>query len=134
AVVLTDDTDFDIASATRIAVAILSRNLKGFFLMVESDLHTDSLRRGLERVPAFDHLIEQTAKGMARDSLVLFTADHSFDLRTVGSLPKGQPLFTVDAGGKVVPSKGVIVDGHHAGEQVLGQPKVPEPSASAVSF
>jgi alkaline phosphatase len=50
---------------------------------------------------------------------VLFTADHSFDLRTVASLAKGQPLFTVDGAGKVIPAKGVVVNGHHSGEQVL---------------
>jgi alkaline phosphatase len=119
AVVLTDDADFDIAGATRTAIAILSRNPKGFFLMVESDLHTDKLQQGLERVPKFDRLIEETVKAVAKNTLVLFTADHSFDLRTVASLAKGQPLFTVDGAGKVIPAKGVVVNGHHSGEQVL---------------
>jgi alkaline phosphatase len=119
AVVLTDDADFDIASATRAAIAILSRNPNGFFLMVESDLHTDKLQRGLERVPRFDRLIEETVKAESKDTLVLFTADHSFDLRTVQSLAKGKPLFTLDADGKAVPEKGLVVQGHHSGEQVL---------------
>ena len=119
AVVLTDDADFDITSATRTAIAILSRNPKGFFLMVESDLHSDKLQRGLERVPVFDRLIEQTARDLKKDTLVMFTADHSFNLRTVQSLPKGKPLFTLDPAGKAVPSKGVTVDTHHAGEPVL---------------
>ena len=119
AIVLTDDADFDIAGATRTAIAMLSRNPKGFFLMVESDLHTDKLQRGLERVPKFDRLIEETVKATSRDTLVVFTADHSFDLRTVKSLPKGQLLFTVDAAGKAAPVQGLVVDGHHSGEQVL---------------
>jgi alkaline phosphatase len=119
AVVLTDDADFDIAGATRTAIAMLSKNPKGYFLMVESDLHTDKLQRGLERVPKFDKLIQETVQAVRKDSLVLFTADHSFDLRTAQSIPKGQPLFTVDANGKTIPSKGILVNGHHSGEQVL---------------
>lgn len=119
AVVLTDDGDFDISAATRTAIAILSRNPKGFFLMVESDLHADKLQRGLERVPVFDRLIQQTAKDHKKDSLVIFTADHSFDLRTVQSLAKGKPLFMIDEAGKAVPAKAVTVNGHHAGEPVL---------------
>jgi alkaline phosphatase len=119
AVVLTDDADFDIAAATRTAISILSRNPNGYFLMVESDLHADKLARALERVPAFDRLIESTAKSAGKDTLVLFTADHSFDFRLVQSVPKGQPLLTTDAGGKVGPSKGVVVNGHHAAEQVV---------------
>jgi alkaline phosphatase len=119
AVVITDEGDFDISSATRAAIAILSRNPKGYFLMVESDLHTDNIRRGLERVPKFDHLIEETAEATRKDTLVLFTADHSFDLRTVGSLPKGSALYAPDGTGKVLPAKGVTVEGHHSGEPVL---------------
>ncbi len=119
AVVLTDDADFDIASATRTAIRILSRNRAGYFLMVESDVHTDNLKRGLERVPVLDRLIQETVATAGKNTLVLFTADHSFDLRTAGSLPKGQPLFSVDSAGKVIPTKGVVVEGHHSGEQVL---------------
>lgn len=119
AVVLTDDSDFDIQTATRLAISILSTNPKGFFLMVESDLHTDKLPRGLDRVPKFDRLIESTANSLRNNTLVIFTADHSFDLRIAGGLPKGDPVFTVDASGQATPAKGLVIDGHHSGEQVL---------------
>jgi alkaline phosphatase len=119
AVVLTDDTDYDIAAATKKAIAILSRNPKGFFLMVESDLHTDKLSRALDRAPKFDRLIEETVKQSRKDTLVLFTADHSFDVRLVKSIKKGEPLFTLDEAGKAVPNPGVVVVPHHSGEQVM---------------
>lgn len=118
AVVLTDDADFDITSATNAAIEILSRNPKGFFLMVESDIHTDRIDRGLSRVPVFDKLIEATAGRLQSKTLVLFTADHSFDLRTVG-VAKGTPLYTMGADGKPITNKGVVIQGKHSGEQVL---------------
>ena len=45
-VALFDNDDFDLGVATQRAIEILSRNPKGFFLMVESDLHTDNMVRG----------------------------------------------------------------------------------------
>lgn len=118
AVVLTDDTNFDITSAANAAIEILSKNPKGFFLMVESDIHTDHIDRGLTRVPVFDKLIESAATRLQANTLVLFTADHSFDLRTVG-VPKGTPLYTMGPDGKPVTNKGVVIQGKHSGEQVL---------------
>jgi hypothetical protein len=76
----TDDVKVDEAAAK--AIEILSRNPKGYFLMVEWDLHPTRPEKALDTVVALDRLIEKTAKGMAsKDTLVLFTADHSFDFR-----------------------------------------------------
>lgn len=118
AVVLTDDADFDIQAATRLAIKILSGNKKGYFLMVESDLHATpkAVARGLERAAKFDELIESVA-GSVKDTLVLFTADHSFDLRIAGGTKRGSSFFSDDA--KTVPVKSVSVNGHHSAEQVL---------------
>jgi alkaline phosphatase len=117
AVVLSDDSDFDIAAATVRAIDILSRNKKGFFLMVESDLHTSNVLRGLERAVRFDELIRNVAS-KAKDTLILFTADHSFDMRISGGVKRGDSFFvTVD--GKLVPGKSVSVQGHHSAEHVL---------------
>ncbi|MGJ5817909.1 alkaline phosphatase [Paludibaculum fermentans] len=118
AVVLSDDADFDVTAATNAAIEILSKNPKGFFLMVESDLHTDRIDRGLGRIPIVDKLVESTATKLQSNTLVLFTADHSFDLRTIG-LAKGTPYFTAGADGKPVSNKGVVIQGKHSGEQVL---------------
>ena len=49
--------------------------------MVECDVHTDRVRRGLERMVAFDRIIRETAGNAGADTMVLFTADHSFALR-----------------------------------------------------
>jgi alkaline phosphatase len=123
-VVLFDSGNFDLGAATQRAVDILSRNPKGFFLMVESDVHTDNVVRGLERVVTFDRIIQQTAERMKSDTLILFTADHSFDLR-IHSGKKKEPLFTPSE--KATPTDDVSSirfanvrrDDDHTGEEVL---------------
>ncbi len=93
-VVLSDGKDFDLSAATQRAVDILSRNPKGFFLMVESDVHTDNVLQGLERTIALDRIISRTCERMKADeTLILFTADHSYDLR-VHEGKKGEPLLS----------------------------------------
>lgn len=119
AVILLGEDEFDLGVAAGLAIDILSRNPKGFFLMVESDLHTDKLALGLERAATFDRIIQYTAARMAKDTLILFTADHSFDLRIAGKAPKGAPLVTMSESGKAIAGKGVVVDGHHSAEEVL---------------
>ena len=80
---LHESAQFSLAEAMQVAVRMLSRNPKGYFLMVEWDTHTDNLRRGLDRMVELDKVIEQTAQ-TRKDTLVLFTADHSFDIRVRG--------------------------------------------------
>jgi alkaline phosphatase len=80
AVVLFDE-EFDIDLATQRAIDVLSRNSKGFFLMVESDLHTEKLQLGLDRAVHFDRAIQRAAGRIGSDTLILFTADHSYDFR-----------------------------------------------------
>jgi alkaline phosphatase len=120
---LLDREDFDLAAATQRAVEILSRNPKGFFLMVESDVHTDNMKRGIERMVAFDRVIQQTTeRSKAARTLVLFTADHSFDLRLVGGTRKNVPLIGTEPQVQAPAGKarrGLVVDGHHAGEEVV---------------
>jgi alkaline phosphatase len=118
AVVLTDDSDFDVTAAAERAIQILSRNKKGFFLMVESDLHTNNVRRGLERAAKLDDLVQKVASSATKDTLILFTADHSFDMRISGGSKRGESFF-VNVDGKSVPGKSVSVQGHHSAEQVL---------------
>ena len=123
-VVLFDKGDFDLGAATQRAIDILSRNPKGFFLMVESDVHTDNVIQGLERVVIFDRIIQQTAERMKSDTLILFTADHSYDLR-IHDGKKSEPLIT--ASEKVTATDDVASirftnvrrDDDHTGEEVL---------------
>jgi alkaline phosphatase len=118
-IVLSRTSDFDVWEATERAIHILSQNQKGYFLMVEWDAHTDNLKRGLDQAIALDATIRKTAQSVRKDTLILFAADHSFDIRLRGG-KKGEPLFpkTANAG----PSSGtpnIRVDDGHTGEQVL---------------
>lgn len=118
------DRDFDLDAATQRAIDVLSRNPKGFFLMVESDLHTEKLLQGLDRAVQMDRVIRRTAEKMKSDTLIMFTADHSYDLRIHGG-QKGERLLSAS----VDPSFGddqesirlpnVRRDDDHTGEEVL---------------
>ena len=124
-VALFDDRDFDVAAATAMAIRILSANPKGFFLMVEWDLHPTHPERCLDTAVKLDRLIRQTDQENRHDTLVLFTADHSFDFRVLKGkkgadlrLPEGPNV------GKPQPEKSadrpdVMIGTSHAGEEVL---------------
>lgn len=123
AVVLLEDQEFDLGAAVALARRMLSANPRGYFLMVESDTHTDSIRHGLDRMVAFDRVIEATAAAAGADTLLLFTADHSFDLRVHGGAI-GAPLLTgaaAERGGGMqgVRLPHVRMDDSHTGEEVL---------------
>ncbi|BDC47852.1 alkaline phosphatase [Bryobacterales bacterium F-183] len=111
------DAPYDPQPVVEKAIQILSRNPKGFFLMVEWDMHTDKLQRGLDQAVAMDKLVRKTAESInQKDTLLLFTADHSFDLRTLGGKP-GEPVIpAADADPARVP---VRVGTLHTGEEVL---------------
>lgn len=124
----------DLAEAARKTIRALSRNKKGYFLMIESDAHTDDPAAGLGRLVAFDKLIRELAATAGDDTLFLFTADHSFDLRIVGGGP-GEPLLAgLDewkqkraAALKANPKEprqpvwlpSLRVEGRHTGEEVI---------------
>jgi alkaline phosphatase len=127
AIVLLESGEFDLAEAMRFAVRALSRNSKGYFLMVEWDTHTDNLRRGLDRMVTLDRVIEQTARTADSDTLLLFTADHSFDIRIRGG-QGGRPLLEglEEAEAKAAAEQrrdiripAVRMDNGHTGEEVL---------------
>jgi alkaline phosphatase len=124
-VALFDPSEFDLDRATHLAVDILSRNPKGFFLMVESDLHTEKIIQGLERAAAFDRLIRSIAAQVdLNETLILFTADHSYDFR-IQSGRKDQPLILesekdlASSKEESIRLKNVRRDDHHTGEDVL---------------
>jgi alkaline phosphatase len=123
AVVLYDE-DFDLDAATQRAIDVLSRNPKGFFLMVESDLHTEKLVHGLKHALEADKAIRSAAARLNSDTLIVFTADHSYDFRIHGGR-RGEPL--VDAAMKAdfgddqdsIRLGNVRRDDDHTGEEVL---------------
>jgi alkaline phosphatase len=83
-VMLSDDLDLDLAPAVDDAISRLSSNPKGFVLVVFSDCHTGKAASSLKRIVALDNLARQVAAAHKQDTLLLWTADHSYDLRIKG--------------------------------------------------
>jgi alkaline phosphatase len=121
---LEDNQDFDVDAATAKAIEILSHNPKGFFLMVEWDLHPSKPERCLDTAVKLDRLVQKTAKQMGGNTLVLFTADHSFDFRVLSG-KKGEDLRlpagpNVAKNGTLTEEKPAVAVGTgHTGEEVL---------------
>ncbi len=112
-VALFNTSDFDLWTAVDRALGILDKNPRGYFLMVEWDAHTDNLRRGLDQAATLDAVIAKVAAKVGKDTLILFAADHSFDIRLRGG-KRGQPVLP-----EVGPSTAIRVDDSHTGEEVL---------------
>jgi alkaline phosphatase len=83
-IALFDDSDFDLNAAVEQAVTRLSRNPKGYFLVVFSDCHLSRAAKSLSRIVEMDKAIQATAERVQKDTLVLMSADHSYDLRIKG--------------------------------------------------
>lgn len=117
--------EIDVRAATLRALDELHKSGKGFFLMVEWDAHTNDPKAGLEHIIAFDKLAKEVeARVNLDDTLLIFTADHSFGLRTRGEGNGGGILDGYDewkaSGVKDQPIrlKTIIVDNTHTGEEV----------------
>ena len=112
------DERFDPSPVVKKAIEILSRNPKGYFLMVEWDMHTNNVKRGLDQAVAMDKVVRQTAGQVGgRDTLLLFTADHSFDLRVRSGKP-GQALVP-ETPPEDEATASVRMNNTHTGEEVL---------------
>jgi alkaline phosphatase len=127
AIVLLDSSNFDIEEAALAAHRILSRNKKGYFLMIEGDTHTDNVRVGLDRMVALDKTVARMASTVGRDTLLVFTADHSFDIALRGGL-LGKPLLegleaeqakAAEEKRRNIRIPAVRMDNGHAGEPVM---------------
>ena len=130
ALVVMNSGEFDLQTAMDRTIRMLSRNPRGYFLMVEWDTHTDRIRRGLDRVVTLDRAIERTAKTAGPDTLLLFTADHSFDLRLRGGTLGGDFLEGLEAAEAESPKGPVRIptlrmDNGHTGEEVLAAAQGP---------
>ena len=111
------DAPYDPEPVVARAIEILSRNPKGYFLMVEWDMHTNNLKKGLDQAVAMDKLVRKTAGEIdSKNTLLLFTADHSFDLRTFGGKPGESVIAPPETEAARVP---VRVGTLHTGEEVL---------------
>ncbi len=111
------DGDYDLGAAVDRAITMLSKNSKGFFLMVEWDMHTMNTRRGLDRALVLDRVIRRTSERARKDTLIVFAADHSYDIR-VRAGRKDAPLLP-DAAAPAPRRPNVRVEDAHTGEQVL---------------
>jgi alkaline phosphatase len=107
-----------IAEMTSKAIDVLSRNRKGFFLMVEGGRidhahHAGNARRALEDTIAMSDAVRLALqKTNAKDTLILVTADHSHTFTIAGYPTRGNDIL-----GKVVtndetgePEDGFAVD------------------------
>jgi len=83
-VMLSDDLDMPLRPAVMDAIARLSKNPKGFVLVVFSDCHTGKARTSLKRIVEMDNIVREVAATHKDDTLILWTADHSYDLRIKG--------------------------------------------------
>jgi alkaline phosphatase len=119
AIGLTDNPDYDLSAVVANAIAALSRNAKGYFLMVEWDLHTDDVKKGLDRTLVIDKVIRETVEKAGPRTLVIFAADHSFDIRLRGGA-RGRPLLPEPAPGDPKPANPPLrMDDGHTGEEVV---------------
>ena len=118
------DEDFAPIPAVEATVAQLARNPKGYVLMVEWDMHTDDPQKGLRHVVEMDDMIRRISAIAGKDTLILFTADHSFGLRMMGG-KRGTPLADQFAAERAKPgatpaTNAVIsIEDGHSGEEVI---------------
>jgi alkaline phosphatase len=112
-VMLSDDADLPLKPAVDDAIARLSKNPKGFVLVIFSDCHTGKAVSSLRRIVELDNIVREVAAAHKEDSLILWTADHSYDLRI-----KGETLTeTMKKGdGKKIASAVSLEDEHTAEE------------------
>lgn len=117
--------EIDVRAATLKALDILQKSPEGYVLVVEWDVHTNEPRQGLQGIVDFDRLIaEVQGRVDLDDTLLLFTADHSFGIQVDGGEPGDDVLAGYDtwkASGSdedIVRLEHVLVNDSHTGEEV----------------
>ncbi len=118
---LYDGPDYDPLPVLDRVVKGLSKNSKGYFLMFEWDMHTANPKLGLSRAIVMDALVKRATEIAGPDTLIIFSADHSFDLRIRGG-KRGESLVTnLDEKGVPLPGTkpALRMDNAHSGEDVL---------------
>ena len=115
----------DLRAATLRALDVLQRSPNGYILVVEWDVHTNDPRKGLQNIVDFDRLIAEVESRVdLHDTLLLFTADHSFGIQVDGGSPGDDLLEGYDAwrasdsDEQIVRLENVLVNDSHTGEEV----------------
>jgi alkaline phosphatase len=94
-VILTDTGDFDLQMAVEATIQQLSKNPKGFFLVVHADCHLKDKKKSLDRLLELDRVVKSVVEQNRKDTLVLVTADHSYGIRLEGQkTPKPADVLT----------------------------------------
>jgi alkaline phosphatase len=118
--------EMDVRAATLKALDILEQSPSGYLLVVEWDAHTDDPREGLQHVVDFDKLVAEVERRVdLSDTLLLFTADHSFGFQVDGGT-RGQDLLAGYDAWKAAPDgeddlvrlENVLVNDSHTAEEV----------------
>ncbi|XP_054838945.1 alkaline phosphatase-like [Eublepharis macularius] len=92
-------TDPSIVEMTEVAIRILSRNPKGFFLFVEGGRidhghHSGKAKQALTEAVMMDRAVERAGElTNASETLTVITADHSHVFTFGGSTPRGNNIF-----------------------------------------
>ncbi|WP_288757792.1 alkaline phosphatase [uncultured Brevundimonas sp.] len=115
----------DVRAAALRTLDLLQGSPKGYLLVIEWDAHTDDPRQGLRNIADLDRLIaEIQGRVDLGDTLMLFTADHSFGLQVDGGT-RGQDVLegydawkASQADDEVVRLKNVLVNRTHTAEEV----------------
>jgi len=89
-----------LAAMTRAAVTLLSRNPRGFFLLVEGGkidhaLHDDNAYRAVTDALAFDRAVAAVRETAPEGSLILVTADHDHTLVIQGEASSASDVFAL---------------------------------------
>lgn len=116
----------DVRAATMRALDLLEDSPHGYFLMVEWDAHTDDVRQGLQNMVDFDRLMAEVEQRVdLDDTLLIFTADHSFGLQVDGGR-RGEPLLAgyeewkqAGTDDDLVRLENVLVNRTHTAEEVM---------------
>jgi alkaline phosphatase len=83
-IALLDDEEFDLNEALHQATARLSRNPKGYLLIVLADCHSASREKTIDEIVAYDSAIKKITEELKKDTLVIFAGNFSFDLHVTG--------------------------------------------------
>lgn len=132
-IVLFEDSGFDVEAALNRAHQMLSTNPNGYVLMVEVDTHSNNIRRGLDRMVTMDRVARRAVELGGDDTLVLFTADHSFDLQLRGGRVGSDLLDGLEdveakaraEGRSDIRATALHVENSHTGEPVIAAAQGP---------
>lgn len=115
----------DVSAASLRALELLEQSPEGYLLVIEWDAHTDDARKGLQNVADFDQLIREIESRVdLDDTLLIFTADHSFGLQIDGGrrgedVMQGYDAWKASGSDEdLVRLEHVIVNRSHTAEEV----------------